>query len=91
MTAAAVGTGSKLRSRGCLTSSESLALRQATLAALLQVAEESETSTSVIDNVYWHNGRVCDETEPACSLCPFEKACLQRVDLGRPLEPTRYY
>jgi hypothetical protein len=48
-------------------------------------------STAVIDNVYWLNGRVCDEREPACPECPFEKACLQRVDLGRPLELTRYY
>ncbi len=81
----------KLRDRRFLTPAESLALRQATLAALLQVAEVSETSTAVIDNIYWLNGRVCDEREPACPECPFEKACLQRVDLGRPLELTRYY
>jgi hypothetical protein len=81
----------KLRDRRFLTPAESLALRQATLAALLQVAEASEMSTAVIDNVYWLNGRVCDEREPACPECPFEKACLQRVVLGRPLELTRYY
>jgi Potential Queuosine, Q, salvage protein family len=81
----------KLRERRYLTPSESLALREATLVALLQVADASETSTAVIDNVYWLNGRVCDERAPACRECPFEKVCLQRVDLGRPLEPTRYY
>jgi hypothetical protein len=85
------GIQDKLRNRRSLTAPESLALRQATLAALVEVAEASETSTAVIDNIYWHNGRVCDEREPACSVCPFEKACLQRVDFGRPLEPTRYY
>jgi hypothetical protein len=86
----------KLRNRQFLTPTESLVLRQATLTALLQVAEASEISTAVIDNIYWGNGRICDERKPACQVpggpeCPFEEACLQFVDLGLPLELTRYY
>lgn len=81
----------KLRDRRFLTPVESLVLRQSTLTALLQVAEASEISTAVIDNIYWGNGRVCDEREPACPQCPFQEACQQRVDFGLPLELTRYY
>jgi len=86
----------KLRDRRFLTPAESLVLRQATLTALLQVAEASEISTAVIDNIYWGNGRICDERKPACQVaggpeCPFEEACPQLVDLGLPLELTRYY
>jgi len=86
----------KLRDRQFLTSMESLELRHATLTALLRVGEASGISTAVIDNIYWGNGRICDEQKPACQIaggaeCPFEEACLQRVDLGRPLELTRYY
>jgi hypothetical protein len=86
----------KLRNRRFLTAEESLVLRQATLAALTQVAEASKTSTAVIDNIYWANGRICDEQNPACRVaggpeCPFEGACMQHVDLGLPLELTRYY
>jgi hypothetical protein len=79
-----------------LNSCESLALRQATLTALVQVAEESHISTAVIDNIYWGNGRICDERNPACQTagapkCPFEEACPQLVEFGLPLELTRYY
>ena len=86
----------KLRDGQFLTPMESLALRHATFTALLQVAEASGISTAVIDNIYWGNGRICDERKPACQIaggpeCPFEETCLQRVDLGRPLELTRYY
>ena len=86
----------KLRDKQFLTPMESLALRHVTLTALLQVAEASGISTAVIDNIYWGNGRICDERKPACQIaggpeCPFEDACLRRVDLGRPLEITRYY
>jgi hypothetical protein len=80
-----------LRERQFLTAEESLALRQATLEALLQVAEESKISTAVIDNIYWGNGRICDERKPACSACPFQNPCQQRIDFGLPLELTRYY
>ena len=86
----------KLRDRRLLTPAESLVLRKVTLTALLQVADASEISTAVIDNIYWGNGKVCDERKPACQIvgnseCPFEDACLQFVDLGLPLELTRYY
>ena len=81
----------KLRDRQFLTPTESLELRQATLAALLQVAAASGISTAVIDNIYWGNGRICDERNPACPECPFQEACPQLIDLGRPLELTRYY
>jgi hypothetical protein len=86
----------KLRDGQFLTPPESLALRRATMSALLQVAEASDISTAVIDNIYWGNGRICDERKPACQVaggpeCPFEEACMQLVDLGRPLELTRYY
>jgi hypothetical protein len=86
----------KLRRRQFLSPTESLALRQATLAALLQVAEASPVSTAVIDNIYWGNGRICDEQKPACKVaggpvCPFEESCPQLVEFGSPLELTRYY
>lgn len=86
----------KLRHRRFLSPTESLALRQATLTALLQVAEASQISTAVIDNIYWGNGRICDDGKPACRVadgpeCPFEEACPQLVQFGLPLELTRYY
>jgi hypothetical protein len=86
----------KLRDRQFLTPEESLVLRRSALTALLAVAEQSEISTAVIDNIYWGNGRICDDRDPACQVadgpvCPFEEACLQRVELGSPLELTRYY
>jgi hypothetical protein len=81
----------KLRNRQFLTAEESLVLRQATLTALLELAEISGISTAVIDNIYWGNGRVCDERQPACPQCPFQEACRQRVEFGRPVELTRYY
>jgi hypothetical protein len=86
----------KLREGRFLTAEESLALRRATLTALLQVAHASEISTAVIDNIYWGNGRICDERRPACQVvgppeCPFQEACPQHVEFGLPLEFTRYY
>lgn len=89
-------TREKLRSRQFLNPTESLALRQAILTALLRVAEASRASTAVIDNIYWGNGRICDDRKPACKvaggpMCPFEEACPQLVEFGSPLELTRYY
>ncbi|MEU8303413.1 queuosine salvage family protein [Actinomadura sp. NPDC048955] len=86
----------KLKARQFLTASESVVLRQATLEALLQLSREAGISTDIIDNAYWLNGRVCDDRLPACQAiggpqCPFEQVCLQRTDLGSPIEETRYY
>lgn len=86
----------KLRRRQFLTPTESLVLRQATLLALLQVADASSVSTAVIDNIYWGNGRICDDQNPACKaidgpVCPFEESCAQLVEFGSPIELTRYY
>lgn len=89
-------TRSKLATGQLLTSGESLALRSATLEAVLAVADNAGISTAFVDNLYWLNRRICDETRPAClrdesPRCPFESACMRRTELGIPLEITRYY
>jgi hypothetical protein len=84
----------KLVDGALLDAGESLSLRAATLEALLAVASRAGVSTAVVDNLYWLNGRVCAEGEPACvagRACSFEAACAQRVEYGMPLEMTRYY
>lgn len=87
---------SKLANDQLLDTDEALALRRATLDALLTVANHANISPAAVDNLYWLNRRVCDETNPACMndddpRCPFETVCLQRTELGLPLELTRYY
>jgi hypothetical protein len=86
----------KLRRRELLDSTESLELRQATMEALLEVAGISGISTATLDNIYWLNGAVCDEHQPACRVesgpaCPFEAACARHTEMGLPLELTRHY
>jgi hypothetical protein len=81
----------KLRSSELLTAEESLDLRERVLEALLEVAERSNVSTAVVDNLYWLNRRTCADVEPACSTCMFRSGCAQRTEFGLPLELTRYY
>jgi hypothetical protein len=83
--------GSKLRDRSLLTQDESTSLRRAVLSALLTAAEGAGTSSAVIDNLYWLNRRICADTDPECGVCPFKDGCEQHVELGLPLELTRYY
>ena len=86
----------KLVAGHLLDADESLALRRATLDALVEVGSRAAIPTTVLDNSYWLNRRVCRDPIPACAdgsgePCPFEMACAQRTSVGMPLEITRYY
>jgi hypothetical protein len=82
----------KLVNGKLLDSAESLAIRQAVLAALIRVANEAQISTAVLDNLYWTNRQICCDPLPSCSAgCPFEEACVKRTSIGMPVEMTRYY
>lgn len=74
-----------------LTRGESDALRMGVRQALVEVAREAGISTAILDNLYWMNRRVCADVAPACDSCSFRTGCAKRVDLGLPLEDTRYY
>lgn len=84
----------KLTNGVMLDPDESLALRSATLKALVAVATEAGMSTALLDNMYWLNRRICSEDSPACETggsCPFGSVCAKRTGYGLPLELTRYY
>jgi len=81
----------KLCAREFLTREESSALRLDVLDALVHVADRAGISTAVLDNLYWLNRRVCADAQPDCGGCAFEPGCAQLVQVGLPLENTRYY
>lgn len=87
----------KLQSYTLITKSESAALRTTVLYALLLIARTAGIRVDVLDNLYWSNGRRCDESTPVCKIrgreqeCPFLDSCDKRVELRMPLESTRYY
>lgn len=87
----------KLRSYALLTESEAAALRSTTLYALLEIARTAGVRGDVLDNLYWSNGRRCDDSAPVCMIrgrereCPFLDPCDKEVDFRIPLELTRYY
>lgn len=84
-----------LRAKLCggqfLTRPESDALRMGVREALVEVALEAGLSTAILDNLYWMNRRVCADVAPACDSCNLRAGCAKNVDLGLPLEETRYY
>jgi hypothetical protein len=81
----------KLVERKPLTPDESLVLRRAVMLALTEVARYSGIPTTVLDNLYWLNRRVCSEENWACHECPFNAVCTKQTVYGSPLEATRYY
>lgn len=81
----------KLREGHLLSRDESDVLRMAVRDALVATAELSGISTAVLDNIYWLNRRVCADVSPDCSACPLRAGCAKKVELGLPLEVTRYY
>ena len=81
----------KLAANEMLDSDESRILRSAVLVALTEVAKQAGIPTTVLDNLYWLNKRVCAEVNPSCSSCPFESGCSKRTEYGLPMEMTRYY
>ena len=80
-----------LRSGADLFESDSLELRLAIRDALVQVANQANISTAVLDNLYWMNKRVCSEATPHCSGCMFNDKCARETEYGSPVEQTRYY
>jgi len=87
----------KLRRYALLTRSEAAALRSTALYALLEIARIANVRGDVLDNLYWSNGRRCDDSAPVCTVrgrereCPFLDECMKLVDFRIPLETTRYY
>lgn len=85
----------KLEVGELLDEDEGLDLRKATLSGLLMVARQANLSPALLDNVYWFNRLECKDEFPTClsadSDCPFRSACSKRIEIGRPMELTRYY
>jgi hypothetical protein len=81
----------KLREGHLLSRDESDVLRMGVRDALVATAARSGVSTAVLDNIYWLNRRVCADVSPDCDSCPLRAACAKKVELGLPLEETRYY
>lgn len=87
----------KLMASMLLTTSEGRDLRATCLFALLEIGRIAGQSGEVVDNLYWSNGRRCDELLPVCHVldrereCPFLDACDKRTSFMIPLEHTRYY
>jgi hypothetical protein len=81
----------KLRDRRLLTRGESDLLRMTVRDALVAAAAQAGVSTAVLDNIYWLNRRICADMSPDCNDCPLRAGCAQKVELGLPLEVTRYY
>jgi hypothetical protein len=81
----------KLREGRLLSRDESDVLRMGVRDALVATAARAGVSTAVLDNVYWLNRRVCADVNPDCDSCPVRAGCAKKVELGLPLEVTRYY
>jgi hypothetical protein len=91
------GLLSKLKQAQLLDPNEAFELRRVALNALLKLSEMTEAPGDVLDNIYWLNRQACRTEAPVCMdpltahECPFYGACAQLVDIGMPLELTRYY
>jgi hypothetical protein len=81
----------KLREGRLLSRDESDILRMGVRDTLVAAAALSGVSTAVLDNIYWLNRRVCADVSPDCDSCPLRAGCAKKVELGLPLEVTRYY
>jgi hypothetical protein len=81
----------KLLNGHLLSRDESDLLRMAVREALVKTAASAGISTAVLDNIYWLNRRVCADANPDCDSCPLRAGCAKKVELGLPLEMTRYY
>jgi hypothetical protein len=87
----------KLKQTQILSAEESGELRRVALNALLELSEMTEIPGEILDNTYWLNRQKCVTESPVCLdpsravECPFYGACAQLVDIGMPLELTRYY
>lgn len=87
----------KLRRYDLLTKAEADGLRRTSLFTLLEIGRKAGVRGDVLDNLYWSNGRRCDDASPVCTLpkreseCPFLNACDKLTEFRIPLELTRYY
>lgn len=87
----------KLESTQVLTQPEALDLRKAALYSFIRLMEETKLPGDVLDNKYWFNRTKCKTDVPVCRIggreheCIFFGACNERVEIGLPLELTRYY
>jgi hypothetical protein len=91
------GVGEKLRRGILLGAAEGLELRRLALMAMVEISRLTGLDGEVLDNYYWLNRTVCTDPVPRCvdpelaHECPFLEACSRFVNIGRPLELTRYY
>jgi len=85
-------TGGKL-----LSPAESRQLRNAGLAAFLDIMKGTSIAGDILDNVWWSNRTKCETYRPVCKVegkqneCFFYGICPERVEYSIPLEITRYY
>lgn len=92
-----LGVLKKLRESSLLAAAEAFALRSSGLYALSEIGRKSNLRGDRLDNLYWANGRQCDDGRPVCQIpglereCPFLDVCEKQVAYRIPLELTRYY
>ena len=93
----AAATTEKLIHRERLSASEAHELRRMTLVAFVRLCDETGIPGPILDNLWWGNRTKCLDKAPVCSSpatagsCPFVRVCNKFVDMGTPLERTRYY
>jgi hypothetical protein len=91
------GVRGKLQESRLLSPIEAHELRHQALLAMVNLSRITGLSGEVLDNYYWLNRTICKDPVPTCvepdsaERCPFLGACSQLIDIGRPLELTRYY
>lgn len=51
-----------------LSKDEARELRSASLAAFAKIMESSRVPGDIIDNMWWKNGRRCDDERPVCQI-----------------------
>jgi len=87
----------KLERSRLLSEQEGYELRRAALNAFVEISARTGLSGEILDNKWWWNRLKCGTINPVClnpqtaHECPFLDTCLQRTELGMPLEETRYY
>lgn len=87
----------KLERSLLLSEQEGYELRRAALNAFVEISVLTGLSGEILDNKWWWNRLKCRTIDPVCldpqtaHECPFFGPCAQRIQLGMPLEETRYY